>query len=59
MSKVRYKLRLVTSVERPLASLTIAEKRAAAIAYLRSRSLYLLDKGTPAKWGIPQAGAKK
>ena len=48
------RLRLVRSGERPLAKLSRAEKLAAAIAYLRRRNKYVLDRGTPApKWGIP------
>lgn len=50
--KPRMKLRLVES--RPAASMD--EKRARAIAYLRERRLYVLDRGTPARWGIPQPG---
>ena len=51
MSKVRFKLRLVQS-HRPLGSLTIAEKRAKAIAWLRERGKYIMDRGTPTpQWG--------
>jgi len=46
-------LPLVRVKERPLAKLFQAEKIASAIGYLRSRGLYVLDKGTPAKWGDP------
>ena len=58
MSKVKMKLRLVDT-SRPLGPLSMAEKRAKAIAYLRERRLYVLDHGTPAKWGIPQPGKVK
>lgn len=60
-------LRLVRTKQRPLANLSRAEKLARAIAYLRNelptrnqtgRNLYLLDQGTPAKWGIPGKGGK-
>lgn len=48
------RLRLVRSVERPLAKLTRAEKLAVAIAYLRRRNIYVLDQGAKKpKWGIP------
>ena len=55
--KPRIRLKLVPT-ERPLGPLSVAEKRAKAIAYLRSRRLYVLDKGTPAKWGVPGAVKK-
>ena len=58
MSKIRFRLRLVAPA-RPQA-LTMEEKRAASIEYLRQRNLYVLDKDSARpKWGIPQAGAKK
>ena len=51
--KPHFRLRLVTA-ERPLRTLSMAEKRAAAIAYLKQRNLYVLQQGSkrPA-WGIP------
>lgn len=53
--KVRFKLRLVAP-ERPLAALSMAEKRAAAIAWLRARNRYVLDADSrKPSWGIPYA----
>lgn len=54
MTKPRMKLRLVPSIERPLAVLSRAEKLAHAVAWLRSRNRYVLDVGSrrPA-WGVP------
>lgn len=50
-------LRLVQPADRPLANLSRAEKLAKAIAYLRERNLYVLDRGTRApKWGVPGRG---
>lgn len=54
MSKPRFKLRLVTQ-DRPLAKLSHAEKLASAIAYLRSRNRYILDRTAKPAWGIPYA----
>ena len=49
--KPRFKLRLVAP--RPLAALSMAEKRAAAVAWIRSRGKYVLDANTPKPaWGI-------
>ena len=46
-------LRLVPSQDRPLGPLTRAEKLALAIAYLRDRNLYLLDRDTHRpNWGV-------
>ena len=52
--KPRIRLHLVESQERPLAPLTRAEKLAKAIAWLRSRNRYVLDRGSERpKWGVP------
>jgi hypothetical protein len=50
-----FRLRLVKPTERapdkPLRVLTMVEKRLRAIAYLKARNLYVLDKGSKApKW---------
>lgn len=52
--KPRIRLRLVTPANRPLGPLSRAEKLAKAIAFLRARNRYVLDKGSerPA-WGVP------
>ena len=52
-------LRLVRVKERPLATLTKAEKLANAIAFLRERRIYVLDRGTPAKFGIPYSAQEE
>ncbi len=45
-------LRLVRTKERPLAVLSMAEKRANALAYVKRRRIYILDQGTPKpNWG--------
>jgi hypothetical protein len=45
-------LHLIKKSERPLGPLTIAEKRAKAIAYLRKQGIYVLDRGArKPKWG--------
>ena len=52
--KPRMKLRLVAPVERPLGPLSRAEKLAKAIAWLRARNRYVLDKGSEKpQWGVP------
>lgn len=56
---MKQRLKLVAGVPIPLPQ-TRAEKLAAAIGYLRSRNLYVLDKGAQKpSWGVPQAWAKK
>ena len=51
--KQRFKLRLVLPAERPLGTLSRAEKLAHAKAYLQRRGIYVLDKGTPKpRWGV-------
>ena len=52
--KPRMKLRLVPASARPLGPLSRAEKLVKAIAWLRARRRYVLDRGTPRpKWGTP------
>jgi hypothetical protein len=52
--KPRFRLRLVRTAERPLRALSMAEKRAAAIAYLKQRNLYVLQQGSKRpSWGVP------
>ena len=54
MAQVNPRLRLhLVKTDRPLGPLTRAEKLALAIAYLRDRNLYLLDRGTcRPQWGV-------
>ena len=58
------RLRLVPSQDRPLGPLTRAEKLALAIAYLRDRNLYVLDRwARRPQWGVageipPEASAE-
>jgi hypothetical protein len=52
---MQFRLRLVKPTDRapdkPLAKLTMAEKRLRAIAYLKARNLWVLQKGSRApKW---------
>jgi hypothetical protein len=52
---MQFRLRLVKQIERPVDPLpravTMDEKRARAIAYLRARGKYILDRGSkPPQW---------
>ena len=60
MTKPRIRLRIVPKPEeRPLAPLTRAEKLASAIAFLRERGAYVLDKGARRpSWGVPGSPRK-
>ncbi len=58
MSKPHFRLRLVKE-DRPLRPLSRAEKLESAIAFLRERRIYVLDKGSPAKFGIPYSAQEE
>ena len=52
--KPHFRLRLVKTGERPLRILSMAEKRAEAILYLKRRNLYVLQQGSKRPgWGVP------